>query len=171
MNTVDSLKKLYKTMAGKDWPYDPNPTDAEVIDKIAADGNAGGGSGGGEGSGVTVLDLTWLRDESAESVYKVNNATWDEIVSLYNSQQPFYVKEIYYLEGEYPDGELDTVDVSLYEQGGWAYDSETITAAHTMATYFSSANSFVLILDRLRFENDGDTVIAIKKQYQKTIRD
>ena len=44
MNTVDSLKKLYKTMAGKDWPYDPNPTDAEVIDKIAADGNGGGGS-------------------------------------------------------------------------------------------------------------------------------
>ena len=23
MNTVDSLKKLYKTMAGKDWPYEP----------------------------------------------------------------------------------------------------------------------------------------------------
>lgn len=45
MNTVDSLKKLYKTMAGKDWPYDPNPTDAEVIDKIAADGKSGGGTG------------------------------------------------------------------------------------------------------------------------------
>lgn len=45
MNTVDALKNLYKTMSGKDWPYDPNPTDAEVIDKIAADGSAGGTSG------------------------------------------------------------------------------------------------------------------------------
>lgn len=52
MNTVDSLKKLYKTMAGKDWPYDPNPTDAEVIDKITADGNAGGGSGSGDKSRI-----------------------------------------------------------------------------------------------------------------------
>jgi len=46
MNTVEALKNLYKTMSGKDWPYDPNPTDAEVIDKIAADGNAGGSGGG-----------------------------------------------------------------------------------------------------------------------------
>lgn len=46
MNTVEALKNLYKTMAGKDWPYDPNPTDAEVIDKIAADGNAGEGDAG-----------------------------------------------------------------------------------------------------------------------------
>lgn len=45
MNTVEALKNLYKKMAGKDWPYDPNPTDAEVIDKIAADGSAGGSSG------------------------------------------------------------------------------------------------------------------------------
>lgn len=36
-NTVDALKQLYKTMTGNDWPYDPNPTDAEVIKKIAED--------------------------------------------------------------------------------------------------------------------------------------
>lgn len=37
MNTVDALKSLYKKLTGKDWPYDPNPTDAEVINKIAED--------------------------------------------------------------------------------------------------------------------------------------
>lgn len=36
-NTVTALKKLYKKMVGEDWPYEPNPTDAEVIDKIADD--------------------------------------------------------------------------------------------------------------------------------------
>ena len=36
-NTVDALKKLYKTMVGTDWPYGPNPTDAEVISKLADD--------------------------------------------------------------------------------------------------------------------------------------
>lgn len=56
MNTVESLKKLYKAMAGKDWPYDPNPTDAEVIDKIAADAT---GSGGGSGS-ARIIDLRTL---------------------------------------------------------------------------------------------------------------
>ena len=58
MNTVESLKKLYKTMAGKDWPYDPNPTDAEVIDKIAADATSGGS--GGSGSAGRVIDLDAL---------------------------------------------------------------------------------------------------------------
>ena len=59
MNTVESLKKLYKTMAGKDWPYDPNPTDAEVIKAIAKDASTGGGSGSGSGGG-RVIDLTEL---------------------------------------------------------------------------------------------------------------
>lgn len=36
-NTVEALKKLYKALVGADWPYEPNPTDAEVIDKIAED--------------------------------------------------------------------------------------------------------------------------------------
>lgn len=52
----NELLALYKTMAGKDWPYDPNPTDAEVIDKIAADATGGGGGDGlweaGTGSGA-----------------------------------------------------------------------------------------------------------------------
>ena len=39
----NELLALYKTMASKDWPYDPTPTDAEVIDKIAADAQSGGG--------------------------------------------------------------------------------------------------------------------------------
>ena len=46
MNTVDALKKLYKTLAGKDYAGDPNPTDAEMIDAIAKDATPGGGSGG-----------------------------------------------------------------------------------------------------------------------------
>lgn len=41
----EKLQALYKTMVGNDWPYEANPTDAEVIDKIAKDAT-GGGSGG-----------------------------------------------------------------------------------------------------------------------------
>lgn len=47
MNTVDALKNLYKTLAGKDYTGDPNPTDAEMIDAIAKDASSGGGSSGG----------------------------------------------------------------------------------------------------------------------------
>lgn len=46
MNTVDALKKLYKTLAGKDYAGDPNPTDAEMIDAIAKDATSGGSGGG-----------------------------------------------------------------------------------------------------------------------------
>ena len=67
MNTVESLKKLYKTMAGKDWPYDPNPTDAEVIDKIAADAT---GSGGGSG----LLEIVFQMDlTNASSLVDMDN--------------------------------------------------------------------------------------------------
>lgn len=62
MNTVDSLKKLYKTMAGKDWPYDPNPTDAEVIDKIAADAQSGGS--GGDGIKIKAVMPAGMMDSS-----------------------------------------------------------------------------------------------------------
>ena len=37
MNMVSALKSLYKALVGVDWPYDPNPTDAEVVSKIAED--------------------------------------------------------------------------------------------------------------------------------------
>lgn len=47
MNTVDALKNLYKTLAGKDYAGDPNPTDAEMIDAIAKDASSGGSGGGG----------------------------------------------------------------------------------------------------------------------------
>lgn len=63
----NELLALYKTMAGKDWPYDPNPTDAEVIDKIAADAS---GSGGEEGGG-RLIDFEALdprEEESGEDV-------------------------------------------------------------------------------------------------------
>ena len=40
----NELLALYKTMAGKDWPYGSNPPDAEVINKIAADASGSGGS-------------------------------------------------------------------------------------------------------------------------------
>ena len=39
------LQALYKTLAGKDYAGDPNPTDAEMIDAIAKDATSGGGSG------------------------------------------------------------------------------------------------------------------------------
>ena len=43
MNTVDALKDLYKTLCGKDYTGDPNPTDAEMISAIAKDATTGGG--------------------------------------------------------------------------------------------------------------------------------
>lgn len=46
MNTVDALKDLYKTLCGKDYAGDPNPTDAEMISAIAKDASTGGGSSG-----------------------------------------------------------------------------------------------------------------------------
>ena len=49
MNTVDALKDLYKTLCGKDYAGDPNPTDAEMIKAIAKDASTGGGSGSGGG--------------------------------------------------------------------------------------------------------------------------
>lgn len=45
MTTVDSLLKLYKKLCGKDYAYEVDPTDAEVIDKIAEDAETGEGSG------------------------------------------------------------------------------------------------------------------------------
>lgn len=50
----EKLQALYKTMVGNDWPYENNPTDAEVIDKIAKDA-AGGGSGGASSGRVIEL--------------------------------------------------------------------------------------------------------------------
>ena len=44
MNTVNALKDLYKTLCGKDYAGDPNPTDAEMISAIAKDASSGGGS-------------------------------------------------------------------------------------------------------------------------------
>ena len=58
MNTVDALKKLYKTLAGKDYAGDPNPTDAEMINAIAKDAQSSG-SGGGSGS-ARIIDLMTL---------------------------------------------------------------------------------------------------------------
>lgn len=51
MNTVDALKDLYKTLCGKDYAGDPNPTDAEMIKAIAKDASTGG-SGGSGGSRI-----------------------------------------------------------------------------------------------------------------------
>lgn len=55
MNTVDALKDLYKTLCGKDYAGDPNPTDAEMISAIAKDATGGGSGGGG---GKIIMDVT-----------------------------------------------------------------------------------------------------------------
>lgn len=60
MNTVDALKDLYKTLSGSEWPYDPNPTDAEVIAKIAKDASGSGESGGGDGYSPRIIDIRSL---------------------------------------------------------------------------------------------------------------
>lgn len=49
------LQSLYKTLAGKDYDGDPNPTDAEMIDAIAKDAQSGG-----SGSAGRVIDFDKL---------------------------------------------------------------------------------------------------------------
>ena len=71
MNTVDALKDLYKTLCGKDYAGDPNPTDAEMISAIAKDASIG--SGGGDGIPV-------LRVENNALV----SHTWDELLELFS---------------------------------------------------------------------------------------
>lgn len=62
MNTVDALKKLYKTLAGKDYAGDPNPTDAEMIDAIAKDATSGGS---GSDSGPVIKFKANMTDGTA----------------------------------------------------------------------------------------------------------
>lgn len=57
------LQSLYKTLAGKDYAGDPNPTDAEMIDAIAKDAQSGG-----SGSDSQAVKLT----QSSENVYTGN---------------------------------------------------------------------------------------------------
>lgn len=66
MNTVDALKDLYKTLCGKDYAGDPNPTDAEMIKAIAKDASTGGGSGG-EGRTIDLSSLEQIEVPGLES--------------------------------------------------------------------------------------------------------
>ena len=73
MNTVDALKNLYKTLAGKDYAGDPNPTDAEMIDAIAKDAQSGGSGGGDEfeinlAYGPDGNPLTFITDVTFEEI-------------------------------------------------------------------------------------------------------
>ena len=81
MNTVDALKDLYKTLCGKDYAGDPNPTDAEMIKAIAKDATTGGG---GSGGGTTrIIDLTTL--EPRREVDPENDETFIYYFSGYEA--------------------------------------------------------------------------------------
>ena len=60
-------------MVGNDWPYENNPTDAEVIDKIAKDAQSGGG-----GSDL-VVDVDDFEDIPHE---KPTPAEFEKLVNL-----------------------------------------------------------------------------------------
>lgn len=77
MNTVDALKKLYKTLAGKDYAGDPNPTDAEMIDAIAKDAQSGG-----SGSGLVITGRIASGSDPTISVDPIApNLTLNELAS------------------------------------------------------------------------------------------
>jgi len=80
MNTVEALKDLYKTLCGKDYAGDPNPTDAEMISAIAADANI---SGGGSPSSRPVITAEY---DETENMYRITSHTYDELVTLYNAK-------------------------------------------------------------------------------------
>ena len=61
MNTVDALKDLYKTLCGKDYAGDPNPTDAEMISAIAKDASSSSGSGSNP---ITIHVFVPMTDDS-----------------------------------------------------------------------------------------------------------
>ena len=79
MNTVDALKDLYKTLCGKDYAGDPNPTDAEMISAIAKDAQSGGG---GSTPSIPVITAEYSEDEYN---YRVTSHTFDE---LYEAVRP-----------------------------------------------------------------------------------
>lgn len=53
----EKLQALYKTMVGNDWPYENNPTNAEVIDKIAKDATSGGSGGASSGRVIELFAI------------------------------------------------------------------------------------------------------------------
>lgn len=81
MNTVDALKDLYKTLCGKDYAGDPNPTDAEMISAIAKDATTGGG-GSGSG-GARIIDFSTL--EPRQEVDPENDETFVYYFSGYEA--------------------------------------------------------------------------------------
>ena len=91
MNTVDALKDLYKTLCGKDYAGDPNPTDAEMISAIAKDAQIGGG-GGDE------FDLKAFCQEYGElaSIVRTPAATFEDRARLEEAKKK--APEIIYLD-------------------------------------------------------------------------
>ena len=92
MNTVDALKDLYKTLCGKDYTGDPNPTDAEMIKAIAKDA-----TGGGSGS-CDIKTVTFVRD--SRNYFVTDGLTWEELTSDSSPFPPILMKEARTWEGE-----------------------------------------------------------------------
>jgi len=129
MNTVEALKNLYKTMSGKDWPYDPNLTDAEVIDKIAADGNAGG-SGGGDAGAERRIFVLRLPDAEENSRFPKQYEPGLSIMDLVNSD---FITEQNDIDGnEYISG-FKVTSFMVYDQEG--RDPETQKTVFYRAYY------------------------------------
>ena len=113
MNTVDALKDLYKTLCGKDYAGDPNPTDAEMISAIAKDATTGGGG----------TDLPLERGTGANSWKSVSATT----ASGTNS----------HAEG----GSTTASEANSHAEGGGATASGAQSHAEGGSTTASGANS------------------------------
>lgn len=163
MNTVDSLKKLYKTMAGKDWPYDPNPTDAEVIDKIAADASGSGGSEANRG----VIPVTCIQEwDSRYYQYSPNyiipdDLTYDKLTSdvlIDGATVTLLITNVF--EGGDRDGEVMTEEIT-----GYTFLRDNILSENGVDTivlykwvpYYSTGNSGYYSCKTFQFRIDADT--------------
>lgn len=87
----NELLALYKTMAGKDWPYDPNPTDAEIIDKIAADASGSDGGGNTIASPIVEIELEVSNNATPSDPLPVKDYTISDISDLKSNNIPVLV--------------------------------------------------------------------------------
>ena len=171
------LQALYKTLVGKDYAGDPNPTDAEMIDAIAKDATSGGSGGGSlepfivpitgreEGdSGDTASGghyTTWWNEETE----------WDDFSAAINAGRPIKFVWSESLKEQNPSYYLDDFVLSALQVSRMNYQGNpnyiamvsglkscdadqnyfNVTCIKTKSTYHTSGKKFEINLITHRF--------------------
>ena len=161
MNTVDALKKLYKTLAGKDYAGDPNPTDAEMIDAIAKDAQ----SGGGDAESIPVLHLTpsEMQSDGNKTYCTIEEMpTWEEFYAVFpkdalDDYTPLPVRLIIRIPGE---GEMQFDGTITYTgSAGYAFSNDPI---HDCAINYVDGGAILTYREQTgHFGNYDDTLYLV----------